>query len=170
MAGVYKGNTTGIEAQIKAKRRKKLRQESRQVRGGRNRGMSPFVAASHTGLLWSGTNKNQDISTGPFARPFARSLAPLTHSLAPDCSLCSCPPLRSLLRSLAHSAHSLARGKLNYWCLKMTWLCPIVRPSHYGSEQPNDGTSNHPQSHQLWNEWANEWASERTKGGGGLYK
>ena len=110
MAGVYKGNTTGIEAQIKAKRRKKLRQESRQVRGGRNRGMSPFVAASHTGLLWSGTNKNQDISTGPFARPFARSLAPLTHSLAPDCSLCSCPPLRSLTRSLARSLRSHPRS------------------------------------------------------------
>ena len=29
--------------------------------------------------LWSGTNKNRDVSTGPLARPFARSLAPLTR-------------------------------------------------------------------------------------------
>ena len=28
--------------------------------------------------LWSGTNENRDVSTGPLARPFARSLAPLT--------------------------------------------------------------------------------------------
>ena len=33
--------------------------------------------------LWSGTNKNRDVSTGPIARPFARSLAPLT-SLTPS--------------------------------------------------------------------------------------
>ena len=62
--------------------------------------------------LWSITAKNTDCSTGPLARPFARSLAPLTRSLAPDCSLRSRPPLRSLIRSLAHFAHSLARGKV----------------------------------------------------------
>ena len=62
--------------------------------------------------LWSGTNKNREVSTGPLARPFARSLAPLTRSLAPDCSLRSRPPLCSLVRSLAHFAHSLARGKV----------------------------------------------------------
>ena len=62
---------------------------------------------------WSGTTKNQDVSTGPLARPFARSLAPLTRLLAPDCSLRSRPPLRSLIRSLAHFAHSQARGKVN---------------------------------------------------------
>ena len=56
-------------------------------------------------------NKNPDVSTGPLARPFARSLAPLTRLLALDCSLSSRPPLRSLVRSLAHS---LARGKVNY--------------------------------------------------------
>ena len=57
--------------------------------------------------LWSGTNKNRDVSTGPLARPF-------TRSLAPDSSLRSRPPLRSLIRSLAHFAHSLARGKANF--------------------------------------------------------
>ena len=59
--------------------------------------------------LWSGTNKNRDVSTGPLARPFARSLAPLTHSLAPDYSLRSRPPLRSLIRSL-RSLCSLPRS------------------------------------------------------------
>ena len=60
----------------------------------------------------SRTTKNQDVSTGPLARPFAHSLAPLTRSLAPDCSLRSRPPLHSLVRSLAHFAHSLAHGKV----------------------------------------------------------
>ena len=85
-----------------------------------------------TKALWSETNMNRDVSTGPLARPFARLLAPLTRSLAPDCSLRSRPPLRSLVRSLAHFAHSLARGKVNFGCLKMTWFCPIVRslPTH----------------------------------------
>ena len=64
--------------------------------------------------LWSGTNKNRDVSAGALSRPFARPFAPLTHSLSPDCSLRSRPPLRSLVRSLAHFAHSLARGKVNF--------------------------------------------------------
>ena len=34
--------------------------------------------------LWSGTNKNRDVSTGPLARPFARSLAPLTRGTVND--------------------------------------------------------------------------------------
>ena len=63
--------------------------------------------------LWARTNKNTDWSCGPLARPFARSLAPLTRSLAPHYSLRSRPPLRSLVRSLAHFAHSLARGTVN---------------------------------------------------------
>ena len=49
--------------------------------------------------LWSGSTKNRDVSTGPLTRPFAHSLAPLTHLLAPDCLLGSRPPLRSLVRS-----------------------------------------------------------------------
>ena len=65
--------------------------------------------------LWSITAKNTDCSTGPLACPFIRSLAPLTRSLAPDCSLRSRPPLRSLVCSLAHFAHSLAHGTVNDW-------------------------------------------------------
>ena len=57
--------------------------------------------------LWSRTAKNTDCSTGPLARPLAHSLAPLTHLLALDCSLRPRPPLRSLVRSLSHFAHSL---------------------------------------------------------------
>ena len=61
--------------------------------------------------LWSITAKNTDCSTGQLARPFARSLSPLTRSLAPDCSLGSRPPLRSfIVRSLSHFALSLPRS------------------------------------------------------------
>ena len=51
------------------------------------------------------------------------SFAHTAHSFA--CSGLR-PPLRKLVRSLAHFAHSLSRGKVNYWCHKMTWFCPIV--------------------------------------------
>ena len=61
----------------------------------------------------------------PLARPLIRSLAPLTHSLAPDCSLRSRPPLRSLVRSLAHFAHSLARGTVNDWMAILSVFFPI---------------------------------------------
>ena len=64
--------------------------------------------------LWAKKTKNPDGSTGPLACPFARSLAPLTRLLAPDCSLRSRPPLLSLVRSLAHFANSFARGKMNF--------------------------------------------------------
>ena len=63
--------------------------------------------------LWSGTNKNRGVSTGPLACPF-------TRSLAPDYSLGSRPPLHSLVRSLPRSWES------EFWCLKMTWFCPLV--------------------------------------------
>ena len=34
--------------------------------------------------LWSKIEKNTDVSTGPLARPFARSLAPLTRGTVND--------------------------------------------------------------------------------------
>ena len=55
------------------------------------------------------------IGTKVLGHSLVRLLAPLTRSLAPDCLLRSRPPLRSLVRSLAHFAHSLARGKVNNW-------------------------------------------------------
>ena len=73
--------------------------------------------------LWARSTKNPDVITGPFARPFAQSF---TCLLAPHCSLRLCAPLRSLVCSLAHFAHSLPRGKVNYCCLKITWFYPIV--------------------------------------------
>ena len=76
--------------------------------------------------LWARSTKNSDCSTGPLAPPFAHSLAPLTSLLAPHYSLRSRASLRSLARSLAHFAHSLARGTVIFLCLKMTWFCPIV--------------------------------------------
>ena len=60
----------------------------------------PLEGARFRGALWFKTTKNPDVSTGPLARLFACSLAPLTHLLAPHCSLC--------LR--AHCAHSFARS------------------------------------------------------------
>ena len=48
--------------------------------------------------------KESGVSTGPLAHPFARSLAPLTHSPAPHCSL------RSFICLLAHSR---ACGKMS---------------------------------------------------------
>ena len=58
--------------------------------------------------LWPRISKNTDWSTGPLARPFAHSLAPLTHSIAPHYSLRSRSPLCSaaltrLLTSLTPS-------------------------------------------------------------------
>ena len=65
---------------------------------------------SRDSAQWFRTAKNRDVSTGPPARAFACSLAPLTHLLAPPCSLHSCTLLRSLVCLLTHS---LARGTMN---------------------------------------------------------
>ena len=60
---------------------------------------------------WFKTAMNQDESTGPLARPFIRSLAPLTRLLAPHCLFCSHAPLRSFIRSLARSLTPELVGK-----------------------------------------------------------
>ena len=91
--------------------------------------------------LWSITAKNTDCSTGPLARPFARSLAPLTRSLAPDCSLRSRPPLRSLVRSLAHFAHSLARGTVNDWMAILSVFFSIFDHSETGGRETRKESS-----------------------------
>ena len=70
--------------------------------------------------LWAKSTKTPHFSTGPLARPFARSLAPLTRSLAPHCSL------RSLIRSLAHFAHSLACGTVNDWMAILSVFFPVL--------------------------------------------
>ena len=84
----------------------------------RHGGPNPIVRRQSQvfGRLHGGPNDSgiDSLSTGPLAHPFACSRAPLTRSLVPDCSLCSRLPLRSLVRSLAHFAHSLARGKVSF--------------------------------------------------------
>ena len=64
----------------------------------------PSIYALHLCGNRSTTIKNMQQSrrTG-FAHPFACSLAPLNHSLAPHYSFRSQAPLRSFVRSLAHS-------------------------------------------------------------------
>ena len=79
----------------------------------------------YTVTLWSKIEKSTDVSTGPLARPFARSDAPLTRLLAPDCALGSRPPLPSLFHSLAHFAHSRARGTVNDWMTFLYVFFPI---------------------------------------------
>ena len=69
-----------------------------------------------TRALWARITKSTDGCTGPLARPFARSLAPLTRLLALHYLLCSRAPLHSLARSLTHFAqfaYSLAHGTVN---------------------------------------------------------
>ena len=52
------------------------------------------------------------LSTGPFTRPLASSLAMHTHSLSPHCSLRLRAPVRSFVHSLARPfTHSRAHGK-----------------------------------------------------------
>ena len=67
----------------------------------------PLFPPPHHGL------EQPKIQIGVLGHSLVRSLGPLTRSLAPDCSLRSRPPLRSHVRSLAHFAHSLARGKVD---------------------------------------------------------
>ena len=76
---------------------------------------------------WVRTAKNWDVSNGPLARPFALSLAPLTHSLARHCWLRLRAPLRSLVCSLAHSLTPQLVGKWMTRCLTTTWFCPTVK-------------------------------------------
>ena len=70
-------------------------------------------APSHGPILTIDGGPEQPLiqTEGSFARPFTPKLAPFTRPPAPHHLLCSCIPLRSLVGSLAHFAHSLARGK-----------------------------------------------------------
>ena len=67
---------------------------------------NPFPSHSLTSLetiaRWFRTAKNRDVGNGPLAPELARSLAPLTHLVAPHFSLRSRAPLRSFVYSLAH--------------------------------------------------------------------
>ena len=65
-------------------------------------------------------------STGPFARPLARSLASLTHCLAPYYSLRSHAPLRSFAR-----IYSLAPELMGKMFLFMTSTHYGTKPGHF---------------------------------------
>ena len=43
-----------------------------------------LLAVTYADALWSKIEKNTDVSTGPLARPFAHSLAPLTRGTVND--------------------------------------------------------------------------------------
>ena len=77
---------------------------------------------------WVRKAKNWDVSTGPLTCPFALSLAPLTRLLAPHCLLCSRAPLRSLVRSLAHS-------QARFWGPTIRLFSPTVRWSIGGRKK-----------------------------------
>ena len=59
----------------------------------------PKQASPPRDAMYNGWNDYETdvLSTGPLAPPFARSLGPLTHSLAPLCSLRLRAPLRSFV-------------------------------------------------------------------------
>ena len=68
---------------------KEDRQTKRDIKRQRlNRRKVMFTGVERRGknALWARTTKNLDVSTGPLARPFACSLAPLNRSLPLDYS------------------------------------------------------------------------------------
>ena len=80
------------ERRKKRKRRRKKREEEawhyevNQLEVREKEGVAKGLSGGGGGwvvrrgcVLWSETNENRDVSTEPLARPFARSLAPLTR-------------------------------------------------------------------------------------------
>ena len=75
--------------------------------------------------LWSGTNKNRDVSTRPFARSFAHLFALLTHLLA-QLRIAHFARVLSGAHSFACSLTHEFMGKSLIRSLETTWFCPIV--------------------------------------------
>ena len=94
--------------------------------------------------LWVRMSKNTDLSTGPLARPFARSHAPFTCLLAPHYLLrttCFAPALRcahSFARSLTSFASSLLGQLMIRWlfCLCFFLFSTIVPWWWWSSSSP----------------------------------
>ena len=82
------------------------------------------ASASYCTMVRNNQESRRNLRTGTLACPFARlltllaPLAPLTHSLAPSCSLRSRAPRHSLTPEL------VLKWLIRY--LKMTWFCPTV--------------------------------------------
>ena len=90
---------------------------------------------------------NLDVTTGALACPNTRLLAPLAHSLALHCSLCSHAALHLFFHSLAHSLPSSWESELlmspNDLVLSHSAETGCGGGGDYGSEQPIAETFNH---------------------------
>ena len=67
-----------------------------------NASSHPYIDASSRGYVFTSMPHHSVFKLYVSTGPIARSLAPLTHSLAPHCSHRSRAPLRSLVRPRAH--------------------------------------------------------------------
>ena len=63
---------------------------------------------------WFRTSQNRDVGIEPLARPLTRSLASLTHSLAPHCPLWSHTLLRMFARSFAPELVGQLNNKVQF--------------------------------------------------------
>ena len=70
---------------------------------------------------WFKTNKNHNLTTGPLARPFARLLALLIHSLAPHYLLRSRATLCSFIRSLTLTSELVGNWIIWCWDIRLFW-------------------------------------------------
>ena len=104
-------------------------------------GLSLRIAEDGGNPQWFRSAKNQDVSTGLLACPFACA----AHSFACSTLLALLARSAALIRSLARFAHSLARGKVNDWMsqnyLVLSHSAPVspaatttmaAPPLHYG--------------------------------------
>ena len=89
------------------------RKEENHLHGGKEAKKTKINCQDHQhgmegyrNALWSGSNKNRDVCTGPLARPFART----AHLFACFGLLASLAPSAALTRSLARSLRSLPRS------------------------------------------------------------
>ena len=89
---------------------------------------NPFQSPRKRNSLWARIVKNPDCSTGPLARLFTHSLAPLTWLFALHYSLRSRAPLRSLT--------SLTPSLVRQWMIRwLSILCFFSVLAHSGIEE-----------------------------------
>ena len=103
--------------------------------------------SSFSSALWARITMNTDWSTGPLARPFAHSLAPLTRLLAPHYSLRSRAPFVLLITSLT----PLLVGK---WIIRWLFFCVFSIMDHSALSSSLGGWWKRSKREQLipWNE------------------
>ena len=94
------------------------------------------VIPFHPVAMWFKTTKNRDVSTGPLTRPFARLLAPLTHSLARSAAFILSPTrsfihFRAVVNDSMSSNHAVLIYNVQSCPFKMRSLISVrgcVRP------------------------------------------